>query len=118
MLCFDMMNNDSLVQFWAKSQRSIYSGKYGCVGHHIIRRDYSLLRWDLQNIAPLTPEEHRLLHDGKIKLTLPEDRREYLHTKANIRFKDYLLENNLTKQEFTKSCHDALILACQEVSAR
>lgn len=29
---------DALVQKWAATQRSVYSGKRGCVGHHIYSR--------------------------------------------------------------------------------
>lgn len=91
---------DRLVQEWASQQRSIYSGKRGCVGHHIYSRKNKLLRWDLRNIAPLTPEEHRLLHDGKIYLEIDYDTQQYLEKMMQIQFRDYLLFNNLTEREF------------------
>ena len=91
---------DKLVQEWASRQRSIYSGKRGCVGHHIYSRKNKLLRWDLRNIAPLTPEEHRLLHDGKIYLEIDYDTQQYLEKMMRMQFRDYLLFNNLTEKEF------------------
>ena len=91
---------DKLVQEWASRQRSIYSGKRGCVGHHIYSRKNKLLRWDLRNIAPLTPEEHRLLHDGKIYLEIDYDTQQYLEKMMMMQFRDYLLFNEQTEQEF------------------
>lgn len=91
---------DKLVQEWASRQRSMYSGKRGCVGHHIYSRKNKLLRWDLRNIAPLTPEEHRLLHDGKIYLEIDYDTQQYLEKMMRMQFRDYLLFNGLTEKEF------------------
>lgn len=91
---------DRLVQDWASRQKSMYSGKRGCVGHHIYSRSNKLLRWDLRNIAPLTMEEHRLLHDGKIYLEIDYDTQQYLEKMMLMQFKDYLLFNNLTEKEF------------------
>lgn len=91
---------DRMIQDWASRQKSIYSGKKGCVGHHIYSRKNKLLRWDLRNIAPLTPEEHRLLHDGKIYLEIDYDTQQYLEKMMMMQFKDYLLFNNLTEKEF------------------
>lgn len=91
---------DKLVQEWASRQRSIYSGKRGCVGHHIYSRKNKLLRWDLRNIAPLTPEEHRLLHDGKIYLEIDYDTQQYLEKMMRMQFRDYLLYNEQTEKEF------------------
>lgn len=91
---------DRLVQIWSYHQPSIYSGKKGCVGHHIYSRSNKLLRWDLRNIAPLTMEEHRLLHDGKIYLEIDYDTQKYLNDMMLVQFKDYLLFNNLTESEF------------------
>lgn len=91
---------DKLVQEWASRQCSIYSGKRGCVGHHICSRKNKLLRWDLRNIAPLTPEEHRLLHDGKIYLEIDYDTQQYLEKMMRMQFRDYLLYNEQTEKEF------------------
>lgn len=91
---------DKLVQEWASRQRSIYSGKRGCVGHHIYSRKNKMLRWDIRNIAPLTPEEHRLLHDGKIYLEIDYDTQIYLDEMMQMNFRDFLLENRMTENEF------------------
>lgn len=91
---------DRLIQEWASRQRSIYSGKRGCVGHHIYSRKNKMLRWDIRNIAPLTPEEHRLLHDGKIYLEIDYDTQIYLDEMMQMNFRDFLLENRMTENEF------------------
>lgn len=91
---------DRLIQEWASRQRSIYSGKRGCVGHHIYSRKNKMLRWDIRNIAPLTPEEHRLLHDGKIYLEIDYDTQIYLDEMMQRNFRDFLLENRMTENEF------------------
>lgn len=93
---------DKMVQEWASRQRSIVSGKRGCVGHHIYSRRNRLLRWDLKNIAPLTPEEHRLLHDGKIKLNIDSYTQKYLDEMMRLSFKDFLLTNGMTEYDFFK----------------
>lgn len=99
---------DRLVQVWAYRQRSIYSGKRGCVGHHIYSRKNKLLRWDLKNIAPLTPEEHRLLHDGKIILKIDEETQNYLDEMMRVNYKTWLLMNDMTEREFFKNEKDKL----------
>lgn len=93
---------DRMVQEWASRQRSIVSGKMGCVGHHIKPRANHLLRWDLRNIAPLTPDEHRDYHDGKLTLEIDYDTQEYLNELIKVQFKDYLIHNGLTENEFYK----------------
>ena len=93
---------DRMVQEWASRQRSIVSGKRGCVGHHIMPRGNHLLRWDLKNIAPLTPDEHRDFHDGKIALEIDYDTQQYLDEMIRIPYRDYLLFNGLTENEFFK----------------
>lgn len=94
---------DRLVQEWAARQPSMYSGKRGCVGHHIYSRRHTLLRWDLRNIAPLTHEEHRLLHDGKIYLEIDYDTQNYLDEILKTDYRTWLIFNGMTEQEFFKS---------------
>lgn len=93
---------DALVQKWAAKQPSMYSGKRGCVGHHIHSRKNIMLRWDLKNIAPLTPEEHRLLHDGKITLDIPQETQEYLEEMMKVNYRTWLIINGMTEKEFFK----------------
>ena len=99
---------DALVQKWAAKQPSMYSGKRGCVGHHIYSRKNKLLRWDLKNIAPLTPEEHRLLHDGKINLKIDDETQSYLDEIMRANYRTWLIMNGMTEREFFKKEKDKL----------
>lgn len=99
---------DALVQKWAAKQPSMYSGKRGCVGHHIYSRKNKLLRWDLKNIAPLTPEEHRLLHDGKISLKIDDETQSYLDEIMRANYRTWLIMNGMTEREFFKKEKDKL----------
>lgn len=95
--------NDRLVQIWASHQSSYLTRKKGCVGHHFYSRRHLLLRWDLLNIIPLTPDEHRDFHDGKFKIEIRNPfRKQYLDNMINKDFKDYLLEHSMTKKDFIK----------------
>lgn len=100
--------NDRLVQLWAAKQRSFVSGKTPCVGHHIHSRYIRLLRWDLDNIIPLTYEEHALVHQGKIRINLPDDRQQRLIEKLNTNYHMWLLQNGLTEEEYVKKCNKKL----------
>lgn len=91
---------DSLVQKWAATQPSMYSGKRGCVGHHIFSRKNMMIRWDLRNIAPLTPEEHQLLHAGKIYLEIDYDTQMYLEEMMKVNYRTWLVMNGMTEKEF------------------
>lgn len=108
--------NDRLIQVWATKQRSYVSMKPSQCGHHYYSRYHKLLRWDLKNIIPLTLEEHTQLHSGKLTITLPEDRQEYLDTMVNRNYKNYLLENNLTDEEFVMICNKKLKEKISELS--
>lgn len=97
---------DGLVQKWASQQFSRISGQRGCVGHHLIGRRCKLLRHDLNNILPVTQEEHRLIHDGNI-----DDRRfitTYLINQKNIDYKSYLLDNGFLEKDFYKMCEQRI----------
>lgn len=100
--------NDRLVQVWAQRQRSYVSGKPAQCGHHYYSRRCKLLRWDLNNIIPLTLEEHIKIHEGKIKYEINPCRREHLERLFQKDYKDYLLENNLTEKEFVVQCNKKL----------
>lgn len=101
--------NDRLVQIWATSQRSYVSGKPAECGHHYYSRRNTLLRWDLLNIIPLTYEEHTKLHSGNLTINIENPFRvQYLQNMMNKDYKQYLLENNLTEQEFIKLCNKKL----------
>lgn len=72
--------------------------------HHIIPRAHKLLRWDLINLVPLCHECHQKVHANKkyLELFLPKSRFEYLDGLKNQNFKQYLLEHNLTAEDFYK----------------
>lgn len=101
--------NDKLIQLWAKRQRSYVSGRPADCGHHYFSRRCELLRWDLKNIIPLTLVEHTRVHSGSIKYSVKNPcNLLYLRRMFNKNFKDYLLENNLTKEEFALKCNKKL----------
>ena len=109
--------NDKPIQIWASKQRSFYSRKPAECGHHFYIRSHRLLRWDLLNIIPLTYEEHEKLHLGKIKLDIENPfRLQYLRNMLNKDYKKYLLENNLTEEEFVKICNKKLKEKINELS--
>lgn len=70
--------------------------------HHIIPRANKLLRWDVNNLLPLCSKCHQRIHEHKQQLILSPKRREYLEYMKNVDFKDFLLANNLTKEDFYK----------------
>lgn len=97
---------DGLVQQWASQQRSAISGKPATCGHHLIGRRYKLLRHDLNNILPVTHEEHMEIHKGNIS-----DKRfitEYLINQSNIDYKSYLLSNGFLEKDFWAMCEDRI----------
>lgn len=102
--------NDRLVQQWASRQRSYISqSTRNVVGHHYYSRHHKLLRWDLHNIVPLTYEEHTELHKGNLVVEIKNPfRKQYLMNLLNKNYKDYLLENGLTDEEFVKLCNKKL----------
>lgn len=100
---------DTLVQKWAVTQRSYISHQPAEVGHHYYGRRMKLLRWDLLNIIPLTNEEHRLYHDGKILIVIENPFRVmYLAQRAAMDYKQYLLENRWTEEEFMLRCKEKI----------
>lgn len=72
--------------------------------HHIVRRNVDLLRYDVNNLLPLCEECHRQIHDEGLYNRgmdfIDEGRRAYLRRMKNIDFKQYLLELNITKDDF------------------
>lgn len=100
---------DHMVQQWACQQRSYLSHVPAEVGHHYYSRRHKLLRWDLLNIIPLTNEEHRRYHDGKILIEIENPFRElYLSQRVTMDYKQYLLENGWTEREFLQRCYEKI----------
>lgn len=93
---------DRLVQQWACKQHSIISGKPAGCGHHYFSRRHEIIRYNLDNIIPLTLEEHNKVHSGEIKINIPEILEEILFKLKEQGLKNYLLENRLTLDDFYK----------------
>lgn len=72
--------------------------------HHIVRRNVDLLRYDVNNLLPLCEECHRQIHDEGLYNRgmnfVDEQRRNYLQRMKNVDFKQFLLELNITKDDF------------------
>lgn len=94
--------NDKLIQRWACSQRSYVSMKPAQCGHHYYSRRIRLLRWEIANIIPLTYQEHTALHAGNLKLEISKGREDFLSALAHKDYKNFLLECNLTDEDFVK----------------
>ena len=56
----------------------------------------------MDNIIPLTLEEHNKVHSGEIKINIPEILEEILFKLKEQGLKNYLLENRLTLDDFYK----------------
>lgn len=91
---------DRLVQQWASKQHSIISGKPAECGHHYFSRRHEIIRYNLDNIIPLTIEKHNKVHSGEIKINIPEILEEILFKLKEQGLKNYLLQNNLTLDDF------------------
>ena len=107
---------DKLVQKVSCNQYCRVCAKHGIkkvaeCGHHIIRRDDNLLRYDIINIMPVCYEHHRAIHDGKIKEVdiVNPDIWSYLQRVKNMSYKDFLIfELGLTEKEYFKQCRKKL----------
>ena len=98
--------NDRLVQEWACKQKSYLSRQRAECGHHYYSRRHMLLRWDTANIIPLTFKQHQNVHEGNIKIEIKNHfRKQYLENLVHKDFKDYLLENGMTRKKFAMLCN-------------
>lgn len=74
--------------------------------HHFIKRRKVFLRNDVLNGFPLCFSCHQEAHTkkGEYRLVkkMGEERLNYLIERENIKIKDYLLENGITRKEFNK----------------
>ena len=87
---------DKLFQQYACLQKSAISRKPAECGHHIVARRFKILRWDIANCYPCTLQEHILIHEGKIKVEVSET----LEKLKQVNFKNYLLQQGITEQDF------------------
>lgn len=90
---------DKMMQLWACSQPSQVSGLHAECGHHIIHRNNYLFRWDIENIMPLTFEEHYKIHTDWIDYNNLKQAQFYIENN-NKSLKGYLLEKGITLDEF------------------
>lgn len=90
---------DGLIQKWACKQQSQVSRKKAECGHHLIRRKNELTKWNIENIMPLTKKEHYDIHTNGLDYR-NEKQKKYCLDKEWISFRDYLLQNGLTEEEF------------------
>lgn len=95
---------DSLYPKLAYNQRCRGCGKQAQEIHHIIRRDNLLLRWDYKNLLPLCRKCHSDIHSkGKWNHGLElSPFKEYLEERRYKILSEYLLENNLSEEDFLK----------------
>lgn len=99
---------DRLYPKFGSNKRCAVCGRPAEHVHHIIPRANILLRWDINNLIPLCFGCHRMIHDRKQKLVLSPTRREYLERMKNVEFKDYLLANSLTREDFFEEKYNQL----------
>ena len=74
--------------------------------HHIVRRNNMLLRWDVDNLLPLCSSCHQEIHDKGLYNRgldfVSKERQDYLLRMKNLDFKQYLIDNGLSQEEFYK----------------
>lgn len=87
--------------------------------HHIVGRTNRLLRHDVKNLIPLCANCHADIHDRGLYNRgmdfIDSSRQEYLQRMKNIVFKDYLIQNNLTEEEFNQIRKDELLKAINSI---
>ncbi len=49
---------------WVRTQPSVISGRMGCEAHHVISKRFSSQKTSDYLAIPLTPDEHRKLHEN------------------------------------------------------
>jgi hypothetical protein len=95
---------DRLYPKLSRGRKCYFCGKPSENIHHIIPRANMLLRYDLENLLPVCCDCHQALHNSTIDISLyiGLSRYAYLSEMSKVNFKDYLFQNNLTKEEFFK----------------
>lgn len=93
---------DRLYPKLSHGQRCYFCKRPAVHIHHIRPRANLLLRYDLQNLLPLCADCHELAHQKNMDLYISIFRMDYLNKMSRIQFQDYLLANDLTREEFFK----------------
>lgn len=84
---------DKLVQLACLNKKCVVCGKNAECGHHIVRRDDPMCRYDPINILPLCYECHWAIHEDKIKdwQLIDKERVELLRELQRMSYKDFLI---------------------------
>ena len=105
----DKMFQIKMLAAFPKSRFS--NSRAECIHHYIRKGQASILtRWLPANGMPCTVEEHNDIHARLIddKKFMSPDVICELNRLKNIQFKDYLLQNGLSHQEFLEKCEEQL----------
>lgn len=82
--------------------------------HHIVGRTNRYLRHDFKNLIPLCTKCHSEIHDKGLYNRgmdfVDDDTRDYLNQKKHLIFKDALLQEGLSEQEFNVKRKKELII--------
>lgn len=84
-------------------------GGRGSQAHHIIKRRFKVLRWDVNNGVWLCPACHEWIHNTVRGLTWQLDyvNMDYL-SEHQMNLKDYLMQEGISNDEFRLQCKDCL----------
>lgn len=101
-----------LMMLWRRAVLAEWNYQCGFCGaknidlecHHIVKRRRKLTRWDWRNGIPLCTDHHKVGHtkDGELKIMIAigDARYKTLCEMEKVVFKDYLLKNGMTENEF------------------
>ena len=95
---------DKLFQKLSNGKMCQVCGKPAQCTHHLVGRSNELLRYDQNNTLFVCLDCHNKIHAGHINDWSYTTNKEYLDEHKNKSFKQFLLENKMTKQEFYESC--------------
>ena len=97
---------DRLVQSMCENQYCRICGGKATAIHHIIGRSNKLFRYDIINLLPVCDKCHRLIHDKGLDafVYVPLEVEVYLKEHKNDSYKNYLLENGMTEDDFLEEC--------------
>lgn len=106
------MTTNYVQSLWSKAihlryKHCVFCGDvFNLQAHHFIKRRHALLKNDYRNGFLLCTQCHKKAHtkageQALIKF-MGQDRFDYLSYRENVFIKDFLLENNLSREEFNK----------------
>ena len=101
---------------WSKGVRAtkgeicLHCGNPAHSCHHIIKRRYMVLRYDMKNGIPLCSTCHRVAdrNTGFALGLIDVEDAEYLNQMGMHTLKDWLMLTHQTRDEFLKGCADEL----------